>query len=135
MKRAFLRFTVSALAIFSMVAMAATSSRATTASDVPSAAVRYDVTTDKITDVAITEESPGRFIATIQLTDAQKKAFAALTAAHVGENVEVTIAGEAVLRTEIRGSMESISIGPWMNEGLANLFAKCLKRCGPKKCL
>jgi hypothetical protein len=103
--------------------------------DVPKPDVTFAITPDKVADVQITEESPGRFIATIQLVEAQKKALSELTAAHVDKSIEVTVTGEAVLRMVIRGPMDSVSLGPWMNEGLANLFAKCLKQCGPKKCL
>jgi hypothetical protein len=98
-------------------------------------AIQFSLTTEKISDVQISEESPGRFIATIKLVDAQKKALSELTAAQVGKDLEVLIADEAVLHTEIRGAMEEISIGPWMNRGLADLFARCLTKCGPKKCL
>jgi hypothetical protein len=98
-------------------------------------AFQFALTPEKIRDVHITEEAPGRFIATITLIDAQKKALAELTGKNVGQNLEVSIAGEAVLHQEIRTAMEEISLGPWMNEGLANLFAKCVTKCGPKKCL
>jgi hypothetical protein len=103
--------------------------------EVPPAAVKYGITNDKIAAVRIEEESPGRFIAVIEPTAAEKKKLAELTAAKVGESIEVTIAEEPVLRTTIRGPMEVIHIGPWMNKGLANLFARCLEKCGPKNCL
>jgi hypothetical protein len=98
-------------------------------------ALQFALTTEKIRDVKINEEAPGRFIATIMLVDAQKKALSELTGANLGKDLEVAIAGEPVLHQEIRGPMEEISLGPWMNKGLVTLFVRCVTKCGPKKCL
>ena len=40
--------------------------------EVPDAAVRYVITPEKLSDVRITEETPGRFVAVIELTAAEK---------------------------------------------------------------
>jgi hypothetical protein len=121
------------VAVFAVLASLVAQARAQ--DEVPNAAVQYRITSEKIADVRISEESPGRFIAVIGLVEAERKALSEATGSHLGEDIEVRIADEPVLRTTIRGPMEAISIGPWMNKGLANLFARCLKQCGPKKCL
>ena len=132
---AILRFSVRAFVIVVLLAGSSAARAQEQTSPERRPAFQFALTPEKIRDVQITEEAPGRFIATITLTDAQKKALADLTGANIGKNLEVSIAGEAVLHQEIRSAMEQISLGPWMNEGLAKLFAKCVTKCGPKKCL
>jgi hypothetical protein len=101
----------------------------------PPPAFQLRLTTDKIAGVEIFEETPGRFMTVIRLTAAQESALADLTRANVGKDLEVTLEGEPVLHVAIRGEMDTITLGPWMNEGLAKLFSRCVTRCGAKQCL
>jgi hypothetical protein len=49
----------------------------------------------------------------------------------------VTLAGEKVPRLAIRSEMSdgTIALGPWLNEGVAKLFVRCVTRCAHKQCL